>query len=168
MYSAHVTHVWWAVTLVCCILSIPLPLCFDRKSLWEQRFYWFHLSSHHSSLDTMDSRENEKWGEWFAESLMQGVRWKSVVSHYTSQSRGATHSETHPNKWAGSSCSPHNFCTRVNCSNPMLRWHRCRFISKTASPSGLLVFNYFFFPTDVSTAADLNAGTALIKIVFPK
>ena len=39
---------------------------------------------------------------------------------------------------------------------------------KLPSPSGLLIFNYFSPPTDVSTAADLNAGTALIKIVFLK
>lgn len=41
-----------------------------------------------SNLDTMDSSGNKKWGDSFAESLMQGVRWKSVVSHYTAQSRG--------------------------------------------------------------------------------
>lgn len=35
-------------------LSIPLMLCFDRKSVWEHRCYWFHLSSHLSNLDTMD------------------------------------------------------------------------------------------------------------------
>lgn len=42
---------------------------------------------------------------------------------------------------------------------------------KLPSSSGLLTFNYYYFffhPTDVSTAADLNAGTALIKIVFLK
>lgn len=89
-YTAHITHIWWAVTLVCCTLSVPLLLCFNSKSVWEQGSYWFHLSSHLSNLDTMDSRGNKKRGDSFAESLMQGVRWKSVVSHYTSQSRDVT------------------------------------------------------------------------------
>lgn len=35
-------------------------------------------------------------------------------------------------------------------------------------PDSLFLIILFFFPTDVSAAADLNAGTALIKIVFLK
>lgn len=74
-----------------CTLSIPLPFCSDSKSAWVQRCYWFHLSSHFNNLGTVDSDRHTNQGNSFTESLMQGIRWEAVASHYTAQSRGVMH-----------------------------------------------------------------------------
>lgn len=77
-----------------------------------------------------------------------------------------TSCETLPNEPADSSCSPHNFLiegelqqSHVKVAQVWIHFQNC------LVPLGSLFLIIIIFPpTDVSTAADLNAGTALIKI----